>query len=68
MNTKPTTHTTEPVNIGSSVIGIKYNGGILIAADTSVSYGSMKKTKNTSRISKISDECAFACSGEMSDF
>lgn len=57
-----------PVNIGTSVMGIKYNGGVMIAADTSVAYGSMKKTKHTSRITKLSDETALTCSGEMSDY
>ena len=44
------THTQAPVNIGSSVIGIKYKDGVIIAADTCVSYGSMKYDKDFSRI------------------
>jgi 20S proteasome subunit beta 7 len=47
---EPQNHTIEPVNIGSSVMGIKYNGGVLVAADCAVSYGGMKKSKHTSRI------------------
>lgn len=39
-----------------------------MAADTGVAYGSMRKTKNAQRIYKLSDECAMATSGEMSDF
>jgi 20S proteasome subunit beta 7 len=57
-----------PVNIGTSVIGLHYADGIMLAADTAVAYGSMKKTKHVSRISQLGDETAFACSGEMSDF
>lgn len=64
----PKTHTQAPVNIGSSVIGIKYKDGVLIAADCAISYGSMKYVKSVSRISKINSETAFSCSGEMSDF
>ena len=64
----PTGHTQAPVNIGSSVIGLKYKDGIIIGADTAVSYGSMKKTKGSTRMFKISEETALACSGEMSDF
>lgn len=65
---QPTGHTQSPVNIGSSVIALKYKDGVMIGADTAVAYGSMKKTKKTSRIAKLSEESAFSCSGEMSDF
>jgi 20S proteasome subunit beta 7 len=65
---QPKGHTTEPVNIGSSVMALKYKDGVMIAADTAVSYGSMKKTKLAQRIAKLSEETAIACSGEMSDF
>jgi len=68
MHQGPKTHTTQPVNIMSSVMGIKYKGGVLIAADCAVSYGSMKHGKGTSRIFKINNETAFSSSGEMSDF
>jgi 20S proteasome subunit beta 7 len=64
----PLGHTLVPVNIGSSVMGLKYNGGVMLAADTAISYGSMNKTKHGSRIAQLSDEAAFTCSGEMSDF
>ena len=49
-------------------MAIKYAGGVMIAADTAVAYGSMKKTKHAVRIAQISEETAIACSGEMSDF
>jgi 20S proteasome alpha/beta subunit len=45
----------------------KFKDGVIIAADTAISYGGMKKEKNARRIVKLSDECAFACSGEMAD-
>lgn len=65
---QPKGHTQQPVNIGNSVIGIKYKDGVMIAADTAVAYGSMKKTKGASRMAKLSDETVIACSGEMSDY
>jgi 20S proteasome subunit beta 7 len=40
----------------------------MLAADTAIAYGSMKKTKKTSRISQLGAETAFASSGEMSDY
>ena len=64
----PRAHTLVPVNIGTSVFGIKYRDGVLLAADTAVSYGSMKKSKKSCRMAELSKEAAIACSGEMADF
>ena len=64
----PMQHTISPVNIGNSVIGLKYKDGIMLAADTAISYGSMKEVKGADRIAKLTEGTAFACSGEMSDF
>ena len=40
----------------------------MIAADTAVSYGGMRKEKDARRIKKLNDECIYASSGEMADF
>jgi 20S proteasome subunit beta 7 len=64
----PMSHTTSPVNVGTSVIGIKYKDGVLLAADTGVAYGSMRHSKHQQRIYQISHDTAVATSGEMSDF
>ena len=63
----PKVHALGAVNVGTSVMGMKFKGGVIIAADTAISYGGMKKEKDARRIVKLSDECAFACSGEMAD-
>jgi len=60
-------HSLGAVNIGTSVMALKYKDGVMIAADTAISYGGMKKVKDARRIVKLSDECAFGCSGEMAD-
>lgn len=65
---EPISHTQVPVNIGSSVIAMKYKDGVIIAADCAISYGSLQYVKNASRIEKIDSWSAFAASGEMSDF
>lgn len=64
----PRAHTQVPVNVGTSVMAIKYADGVMLAADTAVAYGSMKKTKHSQRMAQISTDTAIACSGEMSDF
>jgi hypothetical protein len=48
-------------------MALKFKGGVIIAADTNISYGGMKKEKDARRIFKLNDECAMACSGEMAD-
>lgn len=68
MTKDPKSHTQVPVNIGTSVFGIKYKDGVMLAADTAVSYGSMKKSKKATRMAELSSESAIACSGEMADF
>jgi 20S proteasome subunit beta 7 len=66
--TDPRVHTQVPVNIGTSVFGLRYKDGVMLAADTAVSYGSMKKSKKSCRMAALSEEAAIACSGEMADF
>ena len=50
------------------MLAIKYKDGVMVAADTAVSYGSMKHYKGQQRMAKIGDETMIACGGEMSDF
>ena len=64
----PMQHSLGAINVGTSVMALKFNGGVIIAADTAISYGGMKRIKDARRIVKLSDECAYACSGEMADF
>jgi 20S proteasome alpha/beta subunit len=33
-STDPTSHTQQPIMTGTSVLGIKYDGGVMLAADT----------------------------------
>ncbi len=66
--TEPIGHTQVAVNIGTSVFGLRYKDGVMLAADTQVSYGSMKKSKKATRMAELSSESAIACSGEMADF
>ncbi len=59
--------TTSPSMVGASVIGLKYNGGVLLAADRQISYGSYKCQKNVDRIFQISENTAIASTGEYAD-
>jgi 20S proteasome subunit beta 7 len=64
----PRQHTTRPIVTGTSVIGVKYAGGVLLAADTLASYGTMAMFKDAERIHKVTDNTLMAAGGEMSDF
>jgi 20S proteasome subunit beta 7 len=64
--------TTRPMVTGTSVLGIVYDGGVLLAADTLLSYGSMAKYQGVSRMCLISSDghsdTIIAASGEYSDY
>ena len=64
----PLQHSLGAVNVGSSVLAVRYKDGVMIAADTAISYGGMRKEKDARRIKKLNDECIYASSGEMADF
>ncbi|KAK9154112.1 hypothetical protein Sjap_001592 [Stephania japonica] len=57
-----------PYVTGTSVVGIKYKDGILLAADTGASYGSTLRYKSVERIKAIGKHSLLGASGEISDF
>jgi len=67
-SSEPTKHTLSPIVTGATVIGVKFNGGVLVAADTLASYGSQARYKDFCRIRKAGDFTLLGASGEMSDF
>jgi 20S proteasome subunit beta 7 len=64
----PRTHTQQPIVTGTTVIGIKYQDGVMMAADTLASYGSLARYKDVRRIKIIGDKTLIGASGEISDF
>jgi len=53
---------------GTSVVGVKFNGGVVIAADTLGSYGSLARFKNLKRIRTVGETTLIGAGGEYSDF
>eukprot|EP01004_Peranema_trichophorum_P008528 NODE_7282_length_793_cov_23.247761_g6673_i0.p1 GENE.NODE_7282_length_793_cov_23.247761_g6673_i0~~NODE_7282_length_793_cov_23.247761_g6673_i0.p1 ORF type:complete len:226 (-),score=28.43 NODE_7282_length_793_cov_23.247761_g6673_i0:49-726(-) len=53
---------------GTGVIALKYNGGVLLASDTLLSYGSLARYPNIQRIKQVGDKTAIAASGDYADF
>lgn len=62
-------YTTSPVYVGSSVIGMRYKGGLVIACDTRLNYGSLAKFQNIDdRVQQINANTMIGSAGEYSDF
>lgn len=54
---------------GTSVLGIVYDGGVLLAGDTRLSYGGLAKHEGVSRMFIVpGSKTVLAASGEFSDF
>eukprot|EP01010_Urceolus_cornutus_P000973 NODE_1489_length_889_cov_230.688095_g1151_i0.p1 GENE.NODE_1489_length_889_cov_230.688095_g1151_i0~~NODE_1489_length_889_cov_230.688095_g1151_i0.p1 ORF type:complete len:244 (+),score=45.00 NODE_1489_length_889_cov_230.688095_g1151_i0:59-733(+) len=53
---------------GGGVVGLKYDGGVLIASDTLLSYGGTARWPNVQRIKTIGKSTAIAASGDYADF
>nr|XP_039272799.1 proteasome subunit beta type-4-like [Styela clava] len=67
-NNEATKRTMQPIVTGTSVLGMKFEGGVMIAADTLGSYGSLARFRNLSRIMKVNDTTVLAASGDYADY
>ena len=61
-------HTQYPYVTGTSILGITYADGVLIACDTLAAYGSTKRYKSFERLTKVNSSCVVGAGGELSDF
>ncbi|KGL80654.1 Proteasome subunit beta type-4, partial [Tinamus guttatus] len=57
-----------PMVTGASVLGSKFDGGVVIAADTLGSYGSLARFRNVSRLLRVNDTTMLGASGDYADF
>jgi len=65
---EPSTRTADPMVTGTSVLAVKYKGGVAIAADTLLSYGSLARFRDIRRIHHLNEYTIIGASGEFSDF
>ncbi|KAJ1331118.1 20S proteasome subunit beta 7 [Microdochium nivale] len=63
----PTTHTQSPVVTGTSVLGLKFKDGVIIAADNLASYGSLARFTDVKRIRTFADTSVIGFGGDVSD-
>lgn len=62
------TRSMHPVTTGTSVLGVKFNGGVAIAADMLGSYGSLARFPAVSRICKVNENTVVGAGGDYADF
>lgn len=53
---------------GSSVLGLAFDGGVIVAADTAVYYGSMARFKDCERIKIVNKHTFVAATGDYADY
>lgn len=64
----PNRHTQSPITTGSSVFAMKYEGGVIVAADTLGSYGSLARFPQLERILKVNETTVVAAGGDYADY
>jgi len=57
-----------PITTGTSVIGVQFKDGVVIAADVLGSYGSLARYRNLERLMKVNDNIILGASGDYADF
>ncbi|NXF00176.1 PSB4 protein, partial [Menura novaehollandiae] len=57
-----------PMVTGTSVLGLKFSGGVILAADTVGSYGSLARFRGISRLHKVNESTVLGASGDYADF
>jgi 20S proteasome subunit beta 7 len=57
-----------PMVTGTSVVGVVFDGGVVIGADLLGSYGSMAQLRNLPRVFKVNESTVIGGSGDYADF
>ncbi|QIW98009.1 hypothetical protein AMS68_003527 [Peltaster fructicola] len=63
----PIAHTQSPIVTGTSVIGVKYKDGVVLAADNLASYGSLARFRDVHRLKVFNQKAVCGFSGDVSD-
>jgi len=65
--TGPKQHTQSPVVTGTSVLGVKFKDGVVIAADNLASYGSLARFTDVKRLREFNSKTIIGVGGDISD-
>ncbi|XP_076354682.1 proteasome subunit beta type-4 [Tachypleus tridentatus] len=60
--------TLQPITTGTSVLGVKFDEGVIIAADTLGSYGSLARFRQCQRLMKVNDNIILGAGGDYADY
>ncbi|KAF2405379.1 proteasome endopeptidase complex, beta subunit [Trichodelitschia bisporula] len=63
----PNQHTQSPIVTGTSVVGIKFKDGVVIAADNLASYGSLARFTDVKRLHRFNSKSVLGFGGDVSD-
>uniref|UniRef100_A0A0K8TS01 Proteasome subunit beta n=1 Tax=Tabanus bromius TaxID=304241 RepID=A0A0K8TS01_TABBR len=58
----------QPICTGTSVVGLKFDKGVIIAADKLVSYGSLARFQDIDRVFAMNEKIIVGCGGDYADF
>lgn len=61
-------HSQSPITTGTSVLGVQFKDGVVIAADNLGSYGSLARFRDVPRVNRINDKVVIGCGGDYADF
>jgi len=65
---EPLKRTVEPICTGTTVLGVIFDQGIAIAADTLASYGKMARFRMISRLYKVNERTLIGVGGDYADY
>jgi len=57
-----------PVTTATSIVALKFDGGVIIAGDVLGSYGSLARFRNCPRVMKVNDNIILGAGGDYADF
>lgn len=63
----PRQNTQQPIVTGTSVVSMKYQNGVVIAADTLAAYGSLLRFNGVQRLIQVGKSTVVGISGDISD-
>merc|ERR1711962_1208494 len=64
----PLKRTLSPATTGGSILGIKYDGGVLIAGDRLGAYGGLHRFRDIDRMVKLNPNVLLTYTGDVADF
>jgi 20S proteasome subunit beta 7 len=64
----PYKQTLSPATTGTSVLGVVFDGGVIIACDTLGSYGSLARYRKLSRVLRVNNSTVLGAGGDYADY